>query len=160
MCSSDLVSVAVEAVASLVTLPDDRAKEGQWTKFRARALECLENQPGLAESVKNRARGLIGSAGGKGIKQTLRELSEKSHVDMSNVESWDKVRNRHIHPKLTDLRLPGPAEYQELFTRLQCAGTLLHQLTFHLMGYEGPFTEYCENGIVSRQYPSSVPAKT
>ena len=153
------VSVAVEAVASLVELTGDQEKEAQWSGFCERVLTWLDGQPCLPESVKNRARGLIGGAGSKGVKQTLRELSERGYVDKENVDAWDKLRNRHVHPKLADLQIPGPTEYQELFTRLQRVGTLLHQLTFHLIEYEGPFTEYSQNGA-TRQYPLPRPENT
>ena len=47
--------------------------------------------------------------------------------------------------------MPGPAEYRELFRRLQRVGTLLHQLRFYLIEYEGPFTDYGQNA--TREYP-------
>lgn len=119
-------------------------------------LSWLEEQPCLSENVKSRARGLIGVSGSKGVKKTLRELSEKGYVDKDNVDAWDKLRNRHVHPKLADLRVPDQAEYQELFRRLQRVGMLLHQLTFYLIGYEGPFTEYSKHGA-TRQYPLQAP---
>jgi hypothetical protein len=152
------VSVAVEAVASLVELPDDQEKEVQWSDFRQRVLNWLDQQC-LPESIQNRARGLIRGAGNKGVKQTLRQLSERGYVDRGNVDAWDKLRNRHVHPSLADLQIPGPAEYQELFTRLQRVGTLLHQLTFYLIKYEGPFTDYSQGGV-TRQYPLPRPEET
>ena len=87
------------------------------------------------------------------MKQTLRELAEMGHVDKRYVDAWGKVRHRHVHPNLADLQLPDAADYQVLFDRLQWVGMLLHQLTFHLIGYEGPITEYGRGGLRSRQYP-------
>ncbi len=152
------VSVAVEAVASLIEWPGDQEKDSRWTEFRNRALQWLEEQRDFEVCVKKRARGLIGSAASKGVQETLRELSEKGYVDKEHVKAWGKLRNRHVHPNLVDLQLPGPAKYKELFNRLQQIGMLLHQLTFHLIKYEGPFTEYGRDGVTSQQYPLSEKA--
>lgn len=146
------VSVAVEAVVSL-TNPTDQETDGKWTAFRKRMLGWIDGQLDIVEHIKKRARGLIGASAGKGAKQKLRELAENGYVDQECINAWDAVRNRHIHPNLADLRVPGPPEYRELFIRLWRVGTLLHQLTFHLIGYEGPFTDYGRPGLVSRRYP-------
>lgn len=147
------VSVAVEALASLAKLPVNPGADGGWADFRTRALKWLEEQPDFSEGVRKRAQGLIGSSADKGVKQTLRELAEMGHVDKRYVDAWGKVRHRHVHPNLADLQLPDAADYQVLFDRLQWVGMLLHQLTFHLIGYEGPITEYGRGGLRSRQYP-------
>ena len=151
------VSVAVEALASLVNLPINPDANGDWTDFRKRALEWLEKQADFSEGIKRRARGLIGSSADKGVKQTLRELAEIGHVDKRHAAAWDKLRNRHVHPKLADLRLPGSAEYRDLFRLLWQVEMLLHQLTFHLIEYEGPYTDYSREGLASQQYPLSEP---
>jgi hypothetical protein len=147
------VSVAVEALVSVIKLPINPGVNGDWAVFRSRALEWLESQANFSESIKSRARGLIGSSADKGVKQTLRELAEMHRVDKKYVDAWDKLRNRHVHPKLADLRLPGSAEYRELFRLLWQVEMLLHQLTFHLIGYEGPFTDYSREALASGQYP-------
>ena len=74
-------------------------------------------------------------------------------MDRRYVAAWDKLRNGRVHPNLVDLRLPDAADYRELYKRLKQVGTLLHQLTFHLIGYEGPFTDYGRDVRVSRPYP-------
>lgn len=148
------VSVAVEAVASVIELTDDQEKAQRWSNFTKSALEWLEEQT-FPEEVRRRARGLIEKTGSKGTKQKLRELAEKGYVDKKYVDAWDRLRNRHVHPNLTDLRLPGPTEYRELFQRLWQVGTLLHQLTFYIIGYKGPFTDYGRAGCLSGQYPLS-----
>lgn len=149
------VSVAVEAVTSVIELPDDRQKAEIWTNFRKSALKWLDEQQAFSEYVKQRARKLIENTGSKGTKQKLRELAEKGYVDKQYVDAWDRLRNRHVHPNLADLKLPGPREYRELFQRLWQVGTLLHQLTFYIIEYKGPFTDYGRAGCLSRPYPLS-----
>ena len=58
-----------------------------------------------------------------------------------------------MHPSLADLKRAGPNEYRERFQRLWQMGTLLHQLTFYIIQYEGPFTDYDRPGRPSKQYP-------
>ena len=152
------VSVAVEALTSLVELPGNPEGDDSWAGFRRRVLEWVTGQTDFSEEIKKRAQGLIGGSADKGAKQILRELAEKGRVDRRCVAAWDKLRNGRVHPNLVDLRLPDAADYRELYKRLQQVGVLLHQLTFHLIGYEGPFTDYGHmNG--TRQYPLSMPKR-
>jgi len=152
------VSVAVEALASLAKSSVDAEPNGGWGEFRQAALTWIDEHPDFPEGIKKRARGLIGGSADKGVKQILRELAEIGHADKKYIDAWGQLRHRHVHPNLADLRLPGAADYRELFSRLQQVGTLLHQLTFHLIGYEGPFTDYGHmNG--TRQYPLSRPKR-
>ncbi len=140
---------------SVIELPDDREKAESWANFSEVALNWLDEQRTLSDYVKNRAQKLIEKTGSKGTKQKLRELAEKGYVDRKYVDAWDRLRNRHVHPNLTDLKLPGPSEYRELLQRLWQVGTLLHQLTFYIIGYNGPFTDYGRAGCLSRHYPLS-----
>ena len=153
------VSVAVEALASLAKLRANQKTDGRWAEFRTRALGWLTEQADFSEDVKKRAQGLIGASADKGVKQILPELAEIGHADKKYIDAWGHLRHRHIHPNLADLRLPGAADYRELFRRLQQVGMLLHQLTFHLIGYQGPFTDYSRAGLGSRQYPLSRPER-
>lgn len=147
------VSVAVEAVASLAREPADAKPNDGWDEFRQTALTWIDEHPDFPESIKKRARGLIGGAADKGVMQVLRELAEKGRLDKRCIQAWSKLRHRHVHPNLTDLQLPSAADYQELFKLLQLVGMLLHQVTFYLIGYEGPFTDYAGAGRGSRKYP-------
>jgi hypothetical protein len=147
------VSVAVEALTSLAKAPEDAEPNDGWAKFRQAALAWIDEHPKFPEGIKKRAQGLIGGSADKGAKQILRELAGKNRVDRGYVDAWDKLRNGRVHPNLVDLRLPGAADYRELYKRLQQVGILLHQLTFHLIGYEGPFTDYGGDVRVSRPYP-------
>ena len=147
------VSVAVEALTSLTELAGETDREDSWAGFRRRVLEWLEKQTDIAEGTKKRAQGLIGGSANKGAKQVLRELAENDRIDRRYVAAWDKLRNGRVHPNLVDLRLPGAGDYRELYKRLQQVGVLLHQLTFHLIGYEGPFTDYGGDAHGSRRYP-------
>ncbi len=92
-------------------------------------------------------------------RDTLYALAETGHVEQSYVDAWEYLRNRHVHPKLKDLQKPSPVDYQKLLDHIHRVETLLRQLTFYLIGYEGPFTDYGVHGkhaFPSKQYPLSA----
>ena len=140
-------------MTSLARAPEDAEPNDGWGKFRQAALAWIDEHPDFPEGIKKRAQGLIGGSADKNAKQILRELAEKDRVDRRYIAAWEKLRNGRVHQNLVDLRLPCAADYQELYKRLQQVGMLLHQLTFHLIGYEGPFTDYGGDVRVSRPYP-------
>jgi hypothetical protein len=84
---------------------------------------------------------------------TLYALGDAGRVEKSYVEAWTYLRNRHVHPKLQDLEKPTSADMQKLLDHIHKVEVLLRQLTFHLIGYEGPFTDYGARGFPSKQYP-------
>jgi hypothetical protein len=56
------------------------------------------------------------------------------------------------------LKKPDAVDYQKLLNQIHRVETLLRQLTFYLIGYEGPFTDYGGDGkhnFPSKQYPLS-----
>jgi hypothetical protein len=149
------VSVAVEAVTGLINIPGDDAKAERVTSFQARMRECLAVQKDFADMAP-RMEGLIGIMGNKRPQDTLYALAETGHVEKDYVDAWEYLRNRHVHPKLKDLQKPTPVDYQKLLDHIHRVEVLLRQLTFYLISYEGPFTDYGVHGthdFPSKQYP-------
>jgi hypothetical protein len=151
--------VAVEAILSLVKgrteeeQEQERSREEEWAKLKNSMLAHVEAQTHFSERARHRARQLIEMAGSMSPPQKLRELARKGIVDIKNVRAWSKLRNPNVHRNLAGLKEPGAAEYAQMYAQLQRVGMLLHQLTFHLIGYEGPFTEYGETRLETRHYP-------
>ncbi len=88
----------------------------------------------------------------------LYALAKTGHVEKAYIKTWRDLRNRHVHPTLKDLKKPDPVDYQKLLDHIHRVETLLRQLTFYLIGYEGPFTDYGVAGkhdFPSKQYPLS-----
>jgi hypothetical protein len=149
------VSVAVEAVASLVNVEDDNQKDDLLASYQERACKWLEEQSDLVD-ISSRARGHIESMSKKRPDDTLYALAKKGRVEKAYIKSWRNLRNRHVHPSLKDLGKPDPIDYQELLDHIHRVETVLRQLTFYLIGYEGPFTDYGVHGkgaFPSKQYP-------
>jgi hypothetical protein len=151
------VSVAVEAVASLIHVEDDKQRAEQLTSFQERARKWLAEQPDPTD-LKDRVSGLISSMSKKRPQDTLHALAKTGHIEKDYIKSWSDLRNRHVHPSLKDLKKPNPADNQKLFDHIRRVETLLRQLTFYLIGYEGPFTDYGvdgEHNFPSKPYPLS-----
>ena len=150
------ISVAVEAVASLIHLPRDEVQASRVALLQQRMLELVDAQNDLAD-VSERMRGLIRSMGNKRPLDTLYALVETGHIDRAYAKAWDELRNRHVHPKPKDLRTPQGVDYQELLDRIHRAEVVLRQLTFYLIGYEGPYTDYGAPNSPSKSYPAAPP---
>ena len=134
------VSVAVEAVASLISIEDDKRMLDRLTLFQERTRKCLEAQSDLADIAVG--SGQISSISGKRPTDILYALAKTGHVEEAYIKPWKDLRNRHVHPTLKDLKKPDLADYQKLLDDIRRVETLLRQLTFYLIGYEGPFTDY------------------
>jgi hypothetical protein len=129
------IAVAVEALASLIQLPADEAKAQRISLFQDRIHEWIDEQEDFADLFP-RVKGLIDSMGNKRPQDVLHALAESGHVDKSYVSAWGELRNRHVHPKLKDLKKPDAIDYQKLLDRIHRVETLLRQLTFYLIGYQ------------------------
>src|SRR5579872_1046183 len=99
------VSVAVEAVAGLIEMPGDKAKTVRVALLQKRMLEFLTAQADLSD-VALRMEKLISTLGSKRPQDTLHALAETGHVEKRYVGAWTYLRNRHVHPKLKDLKKP------------------------------------------------------
>jgi hypothetical protein len=149
------VSVAVEAVSGLINVEGDKQKAERVVLYQERARKWLEDQKDLAD-IADRAWGLINAMSSKRPQDALYALAETGHVEKAYVDAWEYLRNRHVHPKLKDLQKPSPVDFQKLLDHIHRVETLLRQLTFYLIGYEGPFTDYGVYGkhaFPSKQYP-------
>jgi hypothetical protein len=146
------VSVAAEAVASLIKCPGDDTKAKRLALFQDRMRECLATQTDFAELVP-RMKGSIDAMSNKRPQDTMYSLAEEGYVEKAYVDAWTYLRNRHVHPTLKDLQKPDPIDNQKLLDNIHRVEVLLRQLTFYLIGYEGPFTDYGAETFQSKQYP-------
>lgn len=150
------ISVAVEAVTGLIAITGDVDRAKELTVYQKRVLAWLAEQTDLSADIVKRAQGQICSMSNKSPKDTLYALTATGRVKKNYVNAWNYLRNRHVHPKLKDLAKPTPVDMQKLLDHIHKVEVLLRQLTFHLIGYEGPFTDYGVHDFPSEQYPLPV----
>ena len=149
-------SVAVEAVVGLVVFDRDCKRAERMIEFQTRMRQCLAAQTDFADMVP-RMEGLISVLGTERAQDKLHALAATGHVDPAYIKAWTRLRNRHVHPKLKDLRKPDAVDIQELLDLIHQVEVLLRQITFYLIGYTGPFTDYGVAGFPSKQYPLAPP---
>jgi hypothetical protein len=149
------VSVAVEAVASLVVLRVTKKEAVKLSGVQAEMQRWLAEQS-FSEGYARRIGGMICALGNKRPQDMLYALAKTGHVEETYIKAWQNLRNRHVHPNLNDLKKPSFEDSQKLIDDIHRSEVLLRQLTFFLIGYEGPFTDYGVQGtqaFPSKQYP-------
>lgn len=151
------VSVALEAVASLVALKVDAEKEKDVTAFQQLMFDHIATLSGY-ESMVHRMKGLIKGLSNQRPQDVLHALAQSGLVEKKYIAAWGQLRNRHLHPKINDLDKPDQKQQQQMLDRINRVHVLLAQLTFRLIGYEGPYTDYGAKGFPQEQYPLPVPA--
>jgi hypothetical protein len=75
------------------------------------------------------------------VQDTLHALAATGRVEKDYIKAWSHLRNRHVHPNIKDLKKPDQAYHENLLYDITCVEVLLYQLTFMLIGYEGPYTD-------------------
>jgi hypothetical protein len=152
------VSVAVEALTSLITVEGDKEMTVRVGVFQDRMRQWFAEQSDLRDLAK-RVNGQIDAMSNKSVKDILYVLAATGYVTEDYIRSWNYLRQRHVHPTIRDLKKPDQVDYQKLLDHIHRAEVLLRQLTFYLIEYEGPFTDYGIHGdqaFPSKQYPMKV----
>jgi hypothetical protein len=144
-------SVAMEAIASLLAEPFSDNEKKQLENLKNHVLKSVEKRKKLA-GFSQRIGGLLGSFSKRSPKDILVALAKKGAIEESYIKAWTWLRNKQVHPSLKDLKRPGPDGYQKTMDATSRVECLIHQLVFHLIGYEGPFTDYGSD-VVSQSFP-------
>ncbi|MDE2514957.1 MAG: hypothetical protein KGL12_02920 [Rhodospirillales bacterium] len=150
------ISVAVEAVTGLIDIASDGDRAEELTLYRTRALAWLTEQKDLSADIVSRAKGQINAMSNKRPQDTLYALAAMGRVEKNYINAWSYLRNRHVHPRPQDLKEPTLVDMQKLLDQIHRVEVLLRQLTFYLIDYQGPFTDYGEHDFPSKQYPLAV----
>ena len=148
------VSVALEAIASLA--PKNHENDQlELQMFQQYLHNHLSTHPEFSKFTTRLDRMLVHWSK-KRPQDTLHELAKKGLIQKDYIASWTDLRNRHVHPTLADLEPPSPATYQSVLDSTYRVEVLLYQIIFHLLGYEGPFTDYGAEGFPITNYPLAV----
>lgn len=146
------VSVALEAIASLAATQHDPAMLERIQAFRKHINEHLSKQGEFA-GLAPRLDSMLINWTKKRPQDTLHELAKRGLIQRQYIKSWTDLRNRHVHPTLADLTAPSQADYQNVLDNTHRVEVLIYQIIFHLLGYNGPFTDYGADGFPGGIYP-------
>lgn len=146
------VAVAVDAVCSLVGNHESDITKEKTRELRKQIISMLEER-GEEQQVINRINGLLGTLRQKGTKKVLSDLADQGYLQKEYVEAWGDLRNKYVHPEIEELEPPTEEKERETILNTYKCEVLLYQLIMHLIGYEGPFTDYGADGYPCKTYP-------
>lgn len=146
------VSIALEAIASLAASDMPKQEKEIITKFQEHLCGYLESHESYSVYAK-RIRGSLDMWFHKRPTDTLKELAKQGKAQDNYINAWSKLRNKHLHPKLTDMKVPGLADYQGISDQIRKVEVLIYQVIFHLIEYRGPYTDYGTENHPSAMYP-------
>ncbi|WP_155122589.1 hypothetical protein [Burkholderia ubonensis] len=151
------VSVALEAVASLVSLPENFDRQGE-TEAAVRGLKRYIAGHAELGTIKDRVIGLLGMLEHPpGPRDKLKWLAAQGKAEKAYIQQWTDLRNAHVHPRLIDLEQPSQTAYQKQLDRIHSVQVLLCQITYYLIGFCGPYTDYAAEGYPEKDYPLVAP---
>lgn len=152
------VSVALEAVSSLVLLQEDPVRTAKTREGVELVKRYVEGDAALKD-MKDRLFGLLGTLEHPpGPDARLKWLAMQGKVEKAYIRTWKDLRNTQVHPKLADLAKPDEAAYQVQLDRIYRVQVLLCQVTYHVIGYNGHYTDYAAEGWPDKPYPLAVRA--
>lgn len=146
------VSVALEAIASMVSVPADKKEAARLICLQKRLRDYMATLTEFSDFAE-RVKGLLGMLKNKRPQDVLHYLAGDGAIEMEYIKSWSNLRNRQVHPKLSDLKPFDLNAVQAVLDDIRKTEVLLHQVVFHLIGYTGPFTDYGLDGYPIRTYP-------
>lgn len=145
------LGVAVEGLLSLIDVPanETNAKDlkdfGDWLIGQIRASEAHS-------SFETRMAGMVSSMGRLGPKDRMQVLIDKGVIDAPLRKAWNELRNANVHPDASALNQNPNTDLQPLYDRICKTSVLMYQIVFHLIGYEGQYTNYGVHGFPEAQY--------
>jgi len=144
-------SVALEALASLIQLDKDKEQAEKIKQFQKHMRDYVSNSADY-QDLAERFTGLVNMMGSKSAKDSLYWLAEEGRVEKDYIKSWSDLRNKHVHPSIRDLKKPEMTDYQDWVDDIRRVGVLLNQISFHLIGYSGPYTDYGAENFPTKTY--------
>jgi hypothetical protein len=134
-------------------LPEDKMKELKALRdFVVTDVSSDAKQKVHAGRIKGMMAGLTNM---RAIDKLWR-LADEDKVNRTQIEAWRELRNKQVHPVALDLADVADRDYQNRFDLIHQATVLMYHVVFHLIGYEGKYTDYSTLGYPNRDYPSAI----
>ena len=142
------IAVAVEGLARLVNIEHDTAEDEKRNAERKRLKDLqtfIVEQVSSQECLKrytDRVKGIVSSLTSVRAIDRLFWLADHGGAERSHVNAWRKLRNRGVHPATTEDKDIASLDYQELVDEVHSVTILLYHIVFHVIAYDGPYTDY------------------
>jgi hypothetical protein len=151
------ICVAFEGIAGLVPVGSDPPPADVIERVK-QIIAKLDSDPIVPNDIVKRVSNSIGRLNEPRLIDRLFPLIEHGKIDNDVLVSWKRLRNSSAHGTLTK---GGRAKSQKLIDRIFLVTSGLHQVIFHLIGYQGDFTNYGRadpNTFARTSYPLEVTA--
>jgi hypothetical protein len=153
------VSVAVEGLSGFIPRAISKEDKLRLMELRTWLVGVVEGEAKFA-SYADRVHGLTSRMFSSSVPDRLYPLSAQGRVTVEYIKDWKDFRHKQAHPDLRDLQNITSSDYQAMFDPINKATALMYQLVFHLIGYEGPYTDHGARGYPTRHYPEARPTGT
>jgi hypothetical protein len=146
------LSVAVEGLCNFMPFEISKEEKAKVSTFRRWILAQVKGHDQYV-GYAQRVEGLLSMMGKPTVKQRLEHLAASGHIDVAFGKAWNDLRNSRAHPKVEDLNNLSSDHNQKVFDLIGQVTSLMYQIVFHLIGYEGPYMDYGIHNYPTRQYP-------
>ncbi len=148
--------VAVEGISNLMSteaLTD--AEKGEVKKLE-RLLQIWTKCRKWSPVLRNRSLGLLSQLSNARVQDRLGPLVAVGKVDPTYLKAWSTLRHQRAHGRHRDPNKLSPNELQSIWSLMNRVTVLMYQVTFHLIEYEGQYTDYGQFNFPMKAYPLAV----
>ena len=142
-----VLSVAVESILKYTKVKSKISKDEMAT---AKGLTGYFEKWNGSEQIKTRVRGLLSMLSTPSAKMLLNELVKTKATTLNHKKAWDKLRNKVAHGEMM-----AASSLQEFLNLTNVALVLFYHLVFHIIDYQGKYTDYSIDGWPELDYPLS-----
>jgi hypothetical protein len=134
---ADVGTPSDEWQAAVTTLKNHVAK---WSGEAATPIEIVRR-------IQQRVGGMVGNLSSVSTQDRLHALAERGAIDKEDIQLWKELRHPAAHADSREGR-----DLQKFVDKCQAVTTLLYQLIFKVIGYEGVYTDYSTYHYPPRMY--------
>jgi|GEM_PF-4247080 len=148
-----VLCVSVEGLVGLATYQEkenDGSKKKELQKHVCQWM--IDNN--FPDNLMKRVNGILSQVNKTAAKAKLYWLAAQGCVDARHIKAWDSLRNKRAHAIPHDVDSYKTKDYQIIMDQINSATVLMYQLTFHLVGYQGKYSDYSLPNYPIAHYPS------
>jgi len=145
------ICVTVEGLAGLIEYTPAPVT-AELAKFQEHVAKWIKDE-GISESSAKRITGLIGQLGSARPIDRMMSLVPRKLLYEADIKTWSKARNSAVHTRRSNAADMERGKLQSRIDQLHDVYRLLYFIIFHVIGYDGKYTDYAEHHFPVRAYP-------
>ena len=149
--------ISIEGISSLVDWVEDPDSKARRVTVCRHVREWLGSTGWQDQALAMRVNGLLSMLGSPRVIDRLAHLVIQGKVSADHLRRWKALRNPGAHGSGPTFDGSDAKAAQALLDDIRKVSSLMYHLCFHLIGYEGPFTNYAITGWPTGTYPLLPP---